>query len=278
MANDSFDPSIERVQDALWGWAAQYDPSSELYMTLAVWCDVIDSIGDDLDGIWLSRCMETALQADLLAQYAYVYGLSQEQLPPTVDQLRAYIQAVSQENGTVISLVNELMALVGAGSLTGGPVLTFPATGGGLIFPNPAGTSGLVWPMGGTGFMLPTSFTGQSAGLTMWQFATVPSAGLIFPAGGGGLLFPILPLIGSNPYQSEAMDGTTAGTVVGTGAGLLPLTFASNPFITVIQSYPSFVVEVQSYLMFDRAAFRRAVARFQPAHLLPGTVVELNTI
>jgi len=47
--------------------------------------------------------------------------------------------------------------------------------------------------------------------------------------------------------------------------------------VQIIPDYPSFIVQVKSYLAFDRKAFARAVARFQPAHLLPGTIVEIDT-
>jgi hypothetical protein len=275
MSNDSFEPSLGHLQESLWSWAAQADPTSELFKTLFAWCQVIDAIGDDIDTLWQSRCIATATQDDLIAQYGYVYGLDQEQLPPTLGQLRDYIQAIVAEDGTVASLVREIEALIGVTAIVGCPIATFPANGSGLVFP---GGTGLVF-LGAGEIDFPATggltFGAQPLGITLCQFTTPPQAGLIFPPDGSGLHFAVLPGIGSNPVQAEAMDGTIGATQVGSGAGTLPITFANDPYITVTQNYPTFVVQVPSYLPYDRGALARAVQRFQPAHLLPGIIDEI---
>lgn len=247
-----FEPALADLQDHLPGWWATSDPSSTLYQLLDAIGVVLDRVSAGWQQAYTDQVLTTASPTGLRRNFAFAWGLENEQLPAFQQQLVAYIQARAQEDGSLASLINTLTSLVDTpANVTGGPLLTFPAGGGGLTFP------------------------ADGSGLTLYQFAAndPPSTmtGLQFPAGGGGLIFPIDP--GAVASDNTIIDD---GTIpIGAGPGL---TFASNKFVQ-IQPSPStyrMTVKVQSWLAFDRAAFARAVERFQAADWLPALVVETS--
>jgi len=271
-AAPDFEQALGDLQDHLPFWWRTQDPASNLYDLLEAIAGQIDNLSVLFEQPYLDQSLTTASAAGLQRNFAFAWGLTREQIPSVLSQLVAYIQARSSEDGTLGSMLNTLTSLVNTPvNTTGGPVLTFPAAGG-LTFPDVTGLSNLVFVFG-VGITLPATFGGQPAGLIMFEFpaGSQPVAGLIFPLNGSGLRFSVNP--SSLPSDNVIVqDGTSP---IGAGSGL---TFASNGFVNIIQGFTTYTltVQVQNWLAFDRGAFQRAVGRFQPAHCLPASIVEVT--
>jgi hypothetical protein len=248
-----FAPALEDLQDHLPYWWASREPNSALYSLLAASGVVFDQLAWLWENPYLNSVLDTADGEGLLRNFAFAWGLQSEQLPPTVEQIRSYIKACAESDGSLESLLNTLTALLETSiNTTGGAVLTFPSGGEGFTFP------------------------ANGEGLKLYQFAPgdEPTAGLIFPANGDGLTFPVLPL----SLPSDNVIGATGETPPGAGPGLI---FSQNGFVSIQQNTPTpdqFTVEVCSWLTFDRKAFQRAVERYEPADCLPAVIREVEAV
>lgn len=168
----TFPAVLPQLQDSLPQWLATQAPGSELNKVLGAAADQLDAVHALFDQVSAGRSLLTCSPADLYDQYAFIYSLQNEQVPPTPDGLRALLLALAAANGSVSSLLSVLIALLSTpANLIGGTVLTFDAGGAGLTFP-------------------------ATDGLTMYQYAAggappfSPTLGLIFPADGSGVFFP----------------------------------------------------------------------------------------
>lgn len=270
-----FEQALGDLQAHLPSWWRSSDPTSQLYKLLLGFASIIDTLSADWERPYLDQVLTTASTYGLLHNFAFAWGVTNEQLPTFLPQLVAYLQARALEDGSLTSLVNTLTSLVNTpANTTGGDILTFPSNGSGLIFPDPTGAN-LIFPMTG-GIALPATFGGQQQGLIMWEFpagqAPTANIGLIFPSNGSGLTFPLYP--SSLPSENVIVnDGTTP---IGAGPGLI---FASNQFVQITQDFINYrlTVSVPNWATFDRGAFARAVARFQPADWYP-TLIQETTI
>lgn len=270
-----FEQALGDLQDHLPSWLRTRDSTSQLYLLLVALGEQIDELSVLFEQSYLDQVLSTASATGLQRNFAFAWGLQQEQLPTVLPQLRDYIIARTEEDGSLGSLINTLTSLVDTDvNITGGTVLTFPASGG-LAFPDPAGGN-LVFPVDGTGLPMPAVFGSQPAGLPMYEFppGSAPSAlvGLVFPKDGSGLLFPVNPKVIASD-NVIVKDGTLP---LGAGPGLI---FASNQFVQLTPDFINFrlTVKVQNWMSFDRAAFARAVARFQVADWLPTVIQEITT-
>lgn len=248
-----FEASLTDLQDHLPYWWASREPESALYSILNAAGTLLDELAWLFEDPFLNSVLTTANEEGLLRNFSFVWGLENEQLPPTTEQLRAYIKACAESDGSLKSLVKTLTALLESPvNTTGGTVLVFPEDGEGLTFP------------------------ANGTGLAMFQFAPgdEPKAGLIFPANGEGLHFPAFP----SSLPSDNVIGATGETPPGAGPGLI---FSQNGFVAVQPNTPNayqFVVEVCSWLTFDRKAFQRAVERYEPADDLPAIIREVEAV
>src|ERR1700727_2320492 len=164
-----FEAALHDLQNHLPIWWASREPESALYSILAASGTLLDELAWLFENPFLNSVLTTASEEGLLRNFSFAWGLENEQLPPTTEQLRAYIRACAESDGSLESLVKTLTALLETTiNTTGGAVLIFPETGEGLTFPT------------------------DGSGLTMFQFGPGegPKAGLIFPANGEGLHFP----------------------------------------------------------------------------------------
>lgn len=128
-------------------WAVE---QGEAAIVLTALAEALDGLAEATEGIYADMSLATARQDALLAEWAVLYGASSEQLPPTVDQLRGYLQERAGEDGTVESLEAALLALLAdpANGVNPGPTgLRFPIDGSGLEFP--ADATGITFPSGG---------------------------------------------------------------------------------------------------------------------------------
>lgn len=250
-----FEQAIVDLQDHLPRWWASRDPESALYSLLAPLGSQLDQLAWLFENPYLNSVLATANEEGLIRNFAFAYGLSEEQLPPTTERLRPYIQACAEMDGSLPGLIRILMAIIGSNAsvnTTGGTILTFPGGGEGLTFPE------------------------NGEGLQLFQFAPGegPKAGLVFPANGEGLHFPVLPLV----LPSDNVIGATGETPPGAGPGL---TFSQNEYLLITQNSPGpyqITIEVLSWLTFDRNAFRRAIERYQPADCLPAIIQEVSVL
>lgn len=142
----TFPPALELLVDALPTWWATDLPTSEISILLQAFGELADELAVAFEQIYLDQTLETASGSALQSQWAVIYGVSNEQLPPTVDALRGYLQARAADDGSTIALENTLLALLSnpangtlsTGALTfaiDGSGLTLPADGSGLAFP-----------------------------------------------------------------------------------------------------------------------------------------------
>jgi hypothetical protein len=249
-----FEASLIDLQDHLPLWWETGNPEAALYSLLYTFGTQLDQLAWLFEQPYLNSVLDTANEEGLIRNFAFAYGLEQEQLPPTAERLREYIKACAEMDGSLLGLLRVLMAVIGANAAvntTGGEVLTFPAGGEGLTFP------------------------ANGSGLTMYQFAPGegPKAGLTFPANGEGLHFPILPSL----LPSDNMIGATGETPPGAGPGL---TFSQNEYLLVTQGpgLYEWKIEVLNWLTFDRNAFRRAVERYSNADFYPATIQEVSVL
>jgi Putative Ig domain len=248
-----FEEALVDLQDHLPYWWESRNPESALYSLLSAGGALLDELAWLFEKPFLNSVLDTADEEGLLRNFAYAWGLENEQLPPTTEQLRAYIKACAESDGSLNSLVATLTALLETPvNVTGGPILTFPGGGEGLTFPT------------------------NGAGLPLYQFepGEEPKAALVFPANGEGLHFPVLPSL----LPSDNMIGDTGETAPGAGPGLI---FSQNGFVAVQPNTPGpyqFTVEVCSWLTFDRKAFQRAVERYEPADCLPAAIREVEVV
>jgi hypothetical protein len=111
---------------------------------------------------------------------------------------------------------------------------------------NDTGTE-LVFPAGGAGLTFPA----DGSGLTMFEH-TQERSYLRFPADGSGLVFPA------------------------DGSGLV---FPTSSRLEITEDFADsrLDVTVRNYLVFDRPAFARAVARFRQAHQVAPTITETSS-
>lgn len=229
----------------------QTEPGSNLHALLKGIGESIDSLAWAFQTIYDDQSLKTATEYGLLNNFAYAWGVENERLPPTAEQLRAYIEAHTEEDGSVGSLLHTLTSLLETPqNTTGGPLLQFPAGGEGVKFPT------------------------NGEGLHLYQFAPgdEPKGGLRFPANGEGLQFPELP---ETLTSEETLIADTGETPLGAGSGIK---FTENGFCEILQNTPgAYETEVRTlnWLDFDRNAFARAVERFRQAHCLPTRIREL---
>jgi hypothetical protein len=286
-----FEQALGDLQDHLPDWWRTSDPSSEIYKFLTALAALIDGLSVLWEQPYLDQVLATASEYGLLNNFAYAWGVSHENLPTVVGQLRDYIAARAADDGSLGSIINTLTSLLNTPqNTTGGPILTFPGaltfpangsgiplpirfSDGGLAFPDPSGGN-LVFPVDDSGLALPATFGSQPAGLIMYEFTPGngpgASIGLVFPANGSGLQFPeqTSVMVSDNVI---VQDGTVA---LGAGDGLI---FGSNQFIELIPDYLGYrlTVKILNWLAFDRGALERAVERAQVADWLPTLIIEV---
>lgn len=251
-----FEAALADLQNNLPQWWATRDEGGTLYELLVAIGESLDALAWAFEQPYLDQSITTASEEGLLRNFALAWGVESERLPPTAQQLRAYIEARAKEDGSLQSLLTTLTALLETPqNTTGGAIVKFPAGGGGLTFP----TSG--------------------AGITLYEFEPGhgPKGGLIFPANGEGLRFP------ESPESLLSEDGRLTGATGETPPGPpgVGLTFSQNGYVSILQNTPGpyeLEVETLNWLAFDRKAFQRAVERFQPAHCLPARIRELAQV
>lgn len=252
-----FELSLGDLQDHLPTWWQTQNPASQIYAIISALATVLDQLSADYEQVYLDQDIETASYTGLVRNFALAWGLTNETLPTVTGQLAAYIQARSIENGSIASLINTLLGIIGPQS--GGTILTFPGGGGGLTFPASGGftlwqftqsydpsvtTFPLIFPVDGSGLEFPT----DGVGLTLYNWNTAsPNPSTVFPIDGSGLLFP------------------------DNGLGII---FGTYGFLNIKPNYSTYqlTVQVLEYLQFDLGAFTRAVDRFNPADWLPPIV------
>jgi hypothetical protein len=248
-----FEDALTDLQAHSPSWWATRTPGAAIHSLYAAAGSVLNNLAWLFENVYLNSVLNTANEEGLLRNFAFAWGVESEQLPPTVEQLRAYIRACAEADGSLPSLIATLTALLESPvNTTGGAILTFPEGGEGLTFPS------------------------SGTGLPLFQFTpgNQPKAGLIFPGNGAGLVFPSLPY----SLASDNVIGATGGIPPGAGPGLI---FSQNGFVAVKPNTPGpyqFVVEVCSWLTFDRAAFKRAVERYEPADCLPAIIREVEAV
>lgn len=248
----SFPAALPKLQASLPQWLAAGDPTSEMFKTLAAAAAQQDELGATFDSVSDGRSLLTCSQEDLYEQYAYVYGLQNEQAAPTPQALRTLLIAMAAADATVNGTLNVLIALLSTPqNVAGGTVLLFDAGGAGLTFP------------------------ADGSGLTTYQFVVgqsfLPQVGLQFNADGTGVLFP------------PPADGATLDTVIpADGSGVVlsspaPLYFQQFGLVAIIPDPDdaTYEVRVGSYLQFDRPTFARLVNRLRPSHLYAPTIKEV---
>lgn len=174
MALEYFTDALPRLLAALPDRWAHRTPTSELAILTGVVAGQLDAIAADIETVHADQALATATAEGLLEEWAVLYGAANEELPPTVEALRAYLQARAAEDGTIGSLEETLLALLRTAANDTGTELVFPGGGGGLTFP-----------ADGSGLPL-FQATKERAYL---RFAA-DGSGLTFPAGGAGLIFP----------------------------------------------------------------------------------------
>jgi hypothetical protein len=233
----SYEDALPSLQDHLpdwWAKDAKEDGTAEsvLYLLLAALADALDGLSADLEDLSADMALVNATLDGLRSEYAYANGIDYEQLSPTVDVLRAYLQAWIGATGSKQSIISVLTAFLKTTVNITGTQLTFDAGGAGFTFP------------------------ADGSGLILFQ-STQDTVSLIFPADGSGLIFPSPEgtLIGQVFVIDPANGGTPPGA---TGPGL---TFPSSGWVDITEDFTNYAwtVYTKSYLTFDRAAFARAV-------------------
>lgn len=251
VAPDFEDAQID-LQEHLPLWWESRTEGTAIHSVVSAGALVLNELAWLWENVFLDSILDLATEEGLVRNFAFAWGLANEQLPPTVEQLRTYIKTCAESDGSLDSLLASLVALLETTiNVTGGTILTFPASGG-LRFP------------------------ASGVGLPLFQFAPgeEPKAGLVFPANGTGLRFPGLP----SSMASDNLIGATGETPPGAGPGLQ---FGQTGLVAVIETTPGpyqFTVEVCSWLTFDRKAFRRAVERYEPADSLPAIIREVEEV
>lgn len=136
---DFFDTLRATLDDSLPSWWAHRDATSELSIMLQVFADMADELAAQVEAIYADQALSTATEQGLATEWASLYGAEQEQLSPTVNVLRSYLQARAREDGSVESLQATLLAILDNGFNVFKPTtgyVTFPADGSGLVFPS----------------------------------------------------------------------------------------------------------------------------------------------
>ncbi len=247
-----FEPTLPDLQDRLPSWWSQ-DPVSELGLHLGVFAALTDELAARAEAVYRNTRLATASDEAVREEWAYVYGVQNEQLPSTVEQLRAFISARAAEDGSLPSLITTLLTLIATPINLVGTVLLFDAGGAGLTFP-----------VSGTGIG------------PLFQNPPPARPNLFFPIDGSGIAFPR----GGDDFPA---DGT--GLIFafdGTGIPFPPvvdLTFGIGSLVDVDENISGrfFTVSTRSYLAFDRGAVKRTIGRYRPVHLLAPVYVETNT-
>jgi hypothetical protein len=124
-----FEQALVDLQDHLPSWWESRNPEAVLYGLLTAVGAQLDNLAWLFEQPYLNSVLDTANEEGLLRNFAFAYGLELEQLPPTAERLRPYIQACSEMDGSLTGLLRILMAIIGANATintTGGAVLTFP--------------------------------------------------------------------------------------------------------------------------------------------------------
>lgn len=166
-----FTDALDLLTESLPHWWALDDTTSEVAILAGVVAELMDELAAELETVHADQSLATATQAGLQAEWALIYGAGQEQLPPTIDALRAYLQARAAEDGSTDRLRDTLLALLDTAANEYGP-LEFPADGSGLAFPpdgsglgpfgsvDPAATTPVQFPVSGAGLRFPIDGTG----------------------------------------------------------------------------------------------------------------------
>jgi hypothetical protein len=273
-----FQDSLSILQAHLPDWWRTDDPTSNLWQVVTAAGAAIDSLAPLWQRFAGDTALVTATEEGMVRNFAFAWGLQNEQLPPTSNILSPYIQAQAADNGSPPAALATLTAFLGSvGDLYGPYLVLFDPGGAGLTFP--ANGSGItLWQYAGAGggplLTFPLTFP-ASGGLTMWQYqigATL-TGGLVFPSDGSGLIFPLDP----QTFPSDTVVVNTGQAIPTPGSGLIFPVTTGNVFLSISVSYSSYTwtVSVPSVLPFDRAAFARAVERLRPAHFYPATIVEV---
>lgn len=161
-----YEDALAAFQDHLPDWWAADVTTSLLYKILVAAATPTDGLSADLENLHADMTLATATADGLRSEYAYAYGVNNEQLPPTVDGLRLYIQTWAGINGSLLSavgLLTSLLKTVGNESGTqlifdaGGAGLTFPANGSGLpMFQQVPEVASLTFPVDNSGIPIDT--------------------------------------------------------------------------------------------------------------------------
>lgn len=161
----NFEPSLPDLVDALPSWWATQLPGSELAILLQVVGELMDDLAAAADTIAADMALTTATADGLQSEWALLWGLQNEQLPPTRDALQTYIKQRAGDDGSTNALLGILVGILSNPSNAAGTVLTFPASGG-LTFP------------------------ADGSGLVLFETGVAPISHLVFPGDGSGLTFP----------------------------------------------------------------------------------------
>lgn len=244
---EQFQAGLEQLQGNLPHWWATGDPTSNIYNVLVAIGGSYDELSGQVEDLLADAALSTATLDGLDTEWARLYGIGHEELPPALETRRAYIQARAAEDGSRESLITTLLALIATDVNLNGDELVFPGGGGGLTLP--------------------------STGLIMFQLLAAFRQNLVIPADGSGLAFPPLSLL------DFAEDGT--GIVLQANFPTeSPITFGDGVtgWFDITEDFTGyrFTVTTKTWLTFVRAAVRRAMERFRQAHLLTPLLVETN--
>jgi hypothetical protein len=103
-----FTPALGDLQDHLPDWWRTEDPTSQLYLFLQPIADQIDGLAVLFEQPYLDQVITTASLYGLMHNFAFAWGLQNEQLPTLLPQLVAFIQELTAEDGSLRSLINAL--------------------------------------------------------------------------------------------------------------------------------------------------------------------------
>lgn len=177
-----YEDALPALQDHLpdW-WATKYDPTlghpvPVLYALLLAFATAVDQVSADLENLHADMALSNATLNGLVREYAYAYGIDNEQLPPTSTALRQYLQAWAGVDGSTVSIVRLLTTFLSTAINVSGTQLVFDAGGAGITLPSD-----------GSPLILYQQTTQQSA----LNFP-VDGSGFSFPSDGSGLLVPVV--------------------------------------------------------------------------------------
>lgn len=138
MSTVDFDDLRPVYDDSLPSWWKHRVPGSNLDHVLTVQAEIGDELAEQLQQIADDGVLATASDDALRVEWGWLYGASAEDLALNAGNLRAYLQALAADDGSLTALIAFLTAIVNvpANEEDAGTPLEFPSDGSGLEFPS----------------------------------------------------------------------------------------------------------------------------------------------